>query len=104
VRIASFNVENLFDRAKAFSLQDEAAARVVLEQYARINELFDAPAYTQADKAEMVELLARLGLAQRDDGGRLRPLALEPRPAAAASAPGKHRDHCQRPGRLDRLG
>ncbi len=46
-----------------------AARRAVLEQYARINELFDAPVYTQADKAEMVELLARLGLAQRDDGG-----------------------------------
>ena len=69
MQIASFNVENLFDRAKAFSLEDEAAARVVLEQYTRINELFDAPAYTQADKAEMVELLAKLGLAQRDDGG-----------------------------------
>ncbi len=69
MRIASFNVENLFDRAKAFSLQDEAARRVVLEQYARINELFDQPTYTQTDTAEMVELLAKLGLAQRDDAG-----------------------------------
>jgi endonuclease/exonuclease/phosphatase family metal-dependent hydrolase len=69
VRIASFNVENLFDRAKAFGLEDESARRAILEQYARINELFDQRAYSQADKAEMVELLAKLGLAQRDDGG-----------------------------------
>jgi len=69
MRIASFNVENLFERAKAFNLQDKDAVRVVLEQYARINDLFNQPAYNKADKAEMVDLLAKLGLTERDDGG-----------------------------------
>ena len=69
MRIASFNVENLFERAKAFNLEDKEAGRVVLEQYARLNDLFNQPAYSKADKAEMVELLGKLGLAERDDGG-----------------------------------
>jgi endonuclease/exonuclease/phosphatase family metal-dependent hydrolase len=69
MRIASFNVENLFERAKAFNLEDKDAARVVLEQYARLNDLFNQPAYSKAAKAEMVDLLGKLGLAERDDGG-----------------------------------
>jgi endonuclease/exonuclease/phosphatase family metal-dependent hydrolase len=69
MRIASFNVENLFERAKAFNLEDKEAGRVVLERYARLNDLFNQPAYSKADKAEMVELLGKLGLAERDDGG-----------------------------------
>ncbi len=69
MRIASFNVENLFERTKAFNLQDKDAARVVLEQYARINDLFNEPAYSDPAKAEMVDLLGKLGLAERDDGG-----------------------------------
>jgi endonuclease/exonuclease/phosphatase family metal-dependent hydrolase len=69
MRIASFNVENLFERAKAFNLQDKDAARIVLEQYARLNDLFNEPIYSNAAKAEMVDLLGKLGLAERDDGG-----------------------------------
>jgi endonuclease/exonuclease/phosphatase family metal-dependent hydrolase len=69
MRIASFNVENLFERAKAFNLQDKEAARVVLEQYARLNDLFNEPSYSKAAKSEMVDLLTKLGLAERDDGG-----------------------------------
>jgi endonuclease/exonuclease/phosphatase family metal-dependent hydrolase len=69
MRIASFNVENLFQRAKALALQDKDQARVILEQYARINDLFNQQAYSKADKAEMIDLLAKLGLADRDDGG-----------------------------------
>jgi hypothetical protein len=38
----SFNVENLFDRAKALKL-DWADGRVVLERYARINQLLGNP-------------------------------------------------------------
>src|SRR5512133_73979 len=70
MRIASFNVENLFERAKAFNMQDKNAARIVLEQYARLNDLFNEPVYSQAAKAEMVDLLGKLGLAERDDGGQ----------------------------------
>jgi hypothetical protein len=69
MRIASFNVENLFERAKAFNMQDKNAARIVLEQYAGLNDLFNEPVYGKAAKAEMVDLMGKLGLAERDDGG-----------------------------------
>ena len=104
MRIASFNVENLFERAKAFNLEDKEAARVVLEQYARLNDLFNQPAYSKADKTEMVELLGKLGLAERDDGGEFALLRqnrgrLLRRPMAAWNG---DRRHWAR--RLDRLG
>lgn len=69
MRIASFNVENLFERAKALALENTDDAQVVLDQYARINDLFNQPKYSKADKAKMIELLTKLGLAERDDGG-----------------------------------
>jgi endonuclease/exonuclease/phosphatase family metal-dependent hydrolase len=69
VRIASFNVENLFDRAKALNLPTWAEGRVVLERYARINKLLQKPVYTAADKRTIAEVLAGLGLARSDDGG-----------------------------------
>jgi hypothetical protein len=84
MRIASFNVENLFERAKAFNLEDKEAARVVLEEYARLTDLFNQPAYSKAAKAEMVDLLGKLGLAE--------------------PARGRNGDHRQRPRRLDWVG
>ncbi len=69
MRIASFNVENLFDRAKALKL-DWEDGRVVLERYARINQLLAKPLYGEEDKKEIKDLLRKLGLAKRDDGGR----------------------------------
>jgi hypothetical protein len=69
MRIASFNVENLFDRAKALKL-DWEDGRVVLERYARLNQLVNKPLYSDEDKQEIKDLLRKLGLAKRDDGGR----------------------------------
>jgi endonuclease/exonuclease/phosphatase family metal-dependent hydrolase len=70
VRIASFNVENLFDRARALTLP-RAKASEILQQHARINELFAQPVYTDADKAEIKDLLKKLGLSKKDDGGKI---------------------------------
>jgi len=70
MRIASYNVENLFDRARALALPDWDDGRVVLEQHARINELFNEPVYTAAIKTEIDDLLEKLGLCERDDGGQ----------------------------------
>src|SRR5215216_6585723 len=69
MRVASFNVENLFDRAKAMKLA-WADGREILERYERINQLLTKPVYSDADKAEIKDLLRRLGLAKKDDGGR----------------------------------
>jgi endonuclease/exonuclease/phosphatase family metal-dependent hydrolase len=70
LRIASYNVENLFDRARALSLPTWAAGKEILQWEARINELFNELVYTQPIKDEILDLLGKLGLRRRDDGGQ----------------------------------
>jgi type I restriction enzyme R subunit len=69
VRVASFNVENLFERARALQL-DWDEGRAILERYARINQLLNKPVYSDEDKSEIKELLRQLGLARSDVGAR----------------------------------
>lgn len=69
-RIASFNVENLFERPRAMNLGTWEAGRPVLEQHARINQLLNQPSYSTTDKAEILELLIKLGLNGSDEGGQ----------------------------------
>ncbi len=68
MRIAAFNVENLFDRAKALNQETWAAGRPILEAHARANALLQHPAYSSADKTEIVALLGALGLTSSDEG------------------------------------
>jgi endonuclease/exonuclease/phosphatase family metal-dependent hydrolase len=70
MRIASFNVENMFERAKALSFPTWDAGRPTLERHARINSLLNEPVYGPAEKTEIIALLKDLGLAKKDDGGR----------------------------------
>ena len=83
MRLASFNVENLFSRAKAFDAEDGAAAKRALDAFAidgirhnipflsaliaAFNALIAKPAYGEADLEQMRELLETLGLAKSDD-------------------------------------
>ena len=69
MRIASFNVENLFQRARALTAATWAEGKPILEKHARINDLINHPAYTGADKAEITALLLEFGLEKRDDAG-----------------------------------
>jgi hypothetical protein len=69
MRIASFNVENLFQRARALNAATWAEGKPTLEKHARINDLINQPLYTEADKAEIKALLLEFGLEKRDDGG-----------------------------------
>ena len=69
MRLAAFNVENLFDRAKVFN--DDApdgAHQGVLDAHAELNKLFEKPAYSAADKARMIELITFLGMLKSDEG------------------------------------
>ncbi|HEX5728208.1 endonuclease/exonuclease/phosphatase family protein [Microbacterium sp.] len=66
IRIATYNVENLFSRPRAMN-QPEPVAAAVLRAHALINELFELEVYTPAVKAEMLVLLKELNLL-RDDG------------------------------------
>lgn len=60
VRIASYNVENLFVRPTAFDQTDVAANQPILAAYDEVNTLFGKAAYSDADKERIVELLVAL--------------------------------------------
>jgi hypothetical protein len=65
MRLASFNVENLFNRAKAMNLGDWAEGKPVLNKFAKLNALLGEHVYTAAMKQRMVVLLIGLGLENR---------------------------------------
>ena len=78
MRIASFNVENLFERARVMNRElwagtdgssnaRWAAGRQPLEDYAALNALLNQPVYSAADKKKIIALLTRLGLAKSDE-------------------------------------
>jgi endonuclease/exonuclease/phosphatase family metal-dependent hydrolase len=69
VKIAAFNVENLFDRAKALDPHNRKKMAPVLAAYSELNQLFEHETYTAEDKVRMVELLRALRLGGKDDGG-----------------------------------
>lgn len=68
MRLAVYNVENLFDRAKAMNLGTWAEGRPVLERFAALNGLLGQVSYTDGDKARMAELMIDLGLEGLDTG------------------------------------
>lgn len=68
MKLAVYNVENLFDRAKAMNLDSWEDGRPVLEKFAALNGLLGQIAYSPADKTRMVELLHDLGLEKSDTG------------------------------------
>jgi endonuclease/exonuclease/phosphatase family metal-dependent hydrolase len=66
VRIASYNVENLFDRARALDQRTWSVGRPALEAYQQICELLEEPVYTDEVKAAIVVRLRRLDLLESD--------------------------------------
>jgi len=68
VRIASFNVENLFDRARLLAADDWATHRSLLDTYAKLTRTLQHAAYSATDKANIVKWLVALGLEKADSG------------------------------------
>ena len=62
VRVASFNVENLFARPKAFNFETRAAGNQVVSDYREFNELIGNDPYSTADMQRMRKLLVSLGV------------------------------------------
>lgn len=62
MRLASYNVENMFVRAKALNMDTWAQGCKILEPVTELNELFEKEAYGPNDKARMLELLRLVGL------------------------------------------
>ncbi len=67
MRIASYNVENLFTRAKALNLDSWAEGRPILERFTALNELFEEAVYTPEIKVRMLALLKEFGLEKVSD-------------------------------------
>ena len=67
MRIAAFNVENLFDRAKAFN-QPPADAQRIIGAVAELNALFEEENYTATRKNRMLELAEVLELNRFNEG------------------------------------
>ena len=72
VKIASYNVENLFARPKAFDPLDWSAGEPILAAEAEFNALIAEPVYTAFDKKRMRELLVTLDIFYVNDVGVIR--------------------------------
>jgi endonuclease/exonuclease/phosphatase family metal-dependent hydrolase len=68
MRLASYNVENLFDRARAMNLDSWEDGKPVLERFAELNALLGELTYTEAIKKKMSALMIELGLERSDTG------------------------------------
>lgn len=68
MKIAAFNVENLFDRAKAFNEKSEENTKNILRLTADLNILFDKKIYAEADKTAMLKIMKTLGILKSDEG------------------------------------
>jgi endonuclease/exonuclease/phosphatase family metal-dependent hydrolase len=68
MRLAAYNVENLFDRAKAMNLDTLAEGRPVLERFAALSGLLAEIDYPPAARRRMADLMIELGLEKSDTG------------------------------------
>jgi len=72
VRIASFNVENLFARPKAFAPSDWSQGAPAINAYHRVNKLFAKANYSTQDKAEIMQHLLELDIYSKNSSGAIR--------------------------------
>ncbi len=59
MRLATFNVENMFERPAAMNLPSWSDGRQVLEDFAELNDLIAKPTYTAATKTKLLTILGR---------------------------------------------
>jgi len=57
MRLATFNVENMFDRAKAMNLNTWADGKAVLKDFQRLNQLIQEPQYSAKVKSELLKTM-----------------------------------------------
>jgi endonuclease/exonuclease/phosphatase family metal-dependent hydrolase len=69
MKLASFNVENLFERAHAMNLANQGDGKGVLQKHAEMNKILSKTHYSATDKTKIVSLMKALGIDKRDDGG-----------------------------------
>src|SRR5438094_7101629 len=69
MKLASYNVENLFQRARAMNQPKQSDGRAALRMHAEMNGILSKDKYTAADKKKIVTLMKALGIDKKDDGG-----------------------------------
>lgn len=69
MKLASYNVENLFQRAKALNLATWDEGRDVLHWQAELNRVLGKAKYTSADKKKIIDLMKKLKIDKKDDSG-----------------------------------
>ena len=62
MRLATFNVESLFDRPKAMNLTDKKHGDEILADFKTLNSLIELDVYTPAVKAQILEVFGRNGI------------------------------------------
>jgi endonuclease/exonuclease/phosphatase family metal-dependent hydrolase len=67
MRIASYNVENLFDRARVLASTEWSDARPLLDAYTEATKVLQQQVYSAADKTTILRLLDTLGLKASDE-------------------------------------
>lgn len=67
MKIAAFNVENLFNRPRVFSLERQPAASKIIAAVMTLSSLFEKQVYSAGDRAQMLSLMKTLGILNRDD-------------------------------------
>ena len=72
MRVASYNVENLFARPNAFDSSDPDAGEPILAAYHEFNKLIAASVYEDTDRKRMRDLLLDLDVYTRNDRGAVR--------------------------------
>jgi len=59
MRLATFNVENMFERARAMNFATWAEGRPILEDFAKLNDLIQSEIYTEPIKTRLIEIMKR---------------------------------------------
>ena len=72
VRVASYNVENLFARPKAFNTSNWSYGKSALDAFYKVNMLLSKATYSQADKKKIRDLFVKLDIYTVNSNGAIR--------------------------------
>lgn len=70
MRLASYNIENLFERPVAMNKASWEDGRAILEAFQTISNLLAKDSYSAADKAKILKLLKQDGITNQNSVGR----------------------------------
>lgn len=57
MRLATFNVENMFERPSIMNLSSWEQGKPVLDDFSRLNDLIQKPIYSETNKQEMLDIM-----------------------------------------------